>query len=175
MSTNPLSARSDLQNRQCQRLGARDDRVDAAPFIVAMGVAADGTGATQGRGAERGSEAAVGGAARRLAGYLEAETGRRAAVEIEQFAALFILLQRQETAFAQDAALAAWQFAAAADLAHLTQDFLHDVEGGETHIDGGGGARGDGVDGGAALNEPNIDRRSEVIIGQPVQALDLAS
>ena len=108
------------------------------------------------------------------AGNLETETRRRAAIGFEQFAALFVLLEGQEIALAQDAALAAGQFAAAADLAHLAEDLLHDVEGRKAHIDGGGGARGDGVDRGAALHEPDIDGRAEVVIGQPVQPLDLA-
>jgi hypothetical protein len=45
---------------------------------------------------------------------------------------------------------------------------------GNRTIDSGGGAGGDGVDGGTALNEPDIDRRAEVIVGEPVQALDFA-
>ena len=108
------------------------------------------------------------------AANLEAETGRRAAIGVEQLAALFVLLERQEIALAQNAGFAAGQFAAAADLAHFAEDLLHDVQGRKAHIDRGGGARRDGVDRGAALDQPDIDRRAEVVIGQPVQALDLA-
>lgn len=39
---------------------------------------------------------------------------------------------------------------------------------------GGRGARRDGIDRSPALGEPDIDGRAEIVIGEPVQALDLA-
>ena len=87
--------------------------------------------------------------------------------------ARLVLLERQEIAFSQDARIAARQFAAAADLAHFAEDLFHDVEASETDIDGGGGTCGDRVDRGPALGKPYIDRRAEVVIGQPVEPLDL--
>src|SRR5579884_1917801 len=147
-----------VEDRQGERLGARDDRVDAAPFVVAMGVAADRPGRAQGRRAERRGEAAVGRTAGRFALDPEAETGGGPRIAFEQIAARLVLFERQEIALAQDAALAARKFAAAADLAHLAQDLFHDVEGREAHIDGGGGARRDGIDRGAAADEADIDR-----------------
>src|SRR5262249_48947925 len=90
------------------------------------------------------------------------------------FPAFLVLLERQKPALSQDAGVAARQFAAAADLAYLAEDFFHDVEGRKAHIDRRSGARGNGVDGGAALPEPDIDSRAEIVVGQPVQALDFA-
>src|SRR5208282_6456244 len=51
--------------------------------------------------------------------------------------ARLVLFERQELALGEDSALAARQFAAAADLAHLAEDLLHDVQRREPDIDGG--------------------------------------
>jgi hypothetical protein len=139
--------------------------VDAAPLIVAVGVAADRTDAAQGRGAERRGEAAIRRAAGRLARGLEDEACGRAAVGFEELTALFILFERQKIPLAQNAALAAGQFAAAPDLAHLAENFLHDVQRRKADIDGCGGSRRDSVDCGASLDEPDIDRCAELVIG----------
>jgi len=82
--------------------------------------------------------------------------------------ARFVLLKRQELALGEDSALAARQLAAAAALAHLTEDLLHDVEGRETDIDGSRRARGDGVDRSPPSGESDIDGRAEVVVGEPV-------
>src|SRR6266436_7006811 len=110
-----VSGGAKLQNSRCQCLGTRHHRVDATPLVVAVGVAADGAGAAQGRGPERRGEAAVGRAPGCLGGDLETEIRGGAAVGLKELTALFVLLERQEVAFAQDAALAAGQFAAAAN------------------------------------------------------------
>ena len=51
-----------------KRLGAWDDGVDAAPFVIGVGVATDRAGPAQGGRAEGGGEAAVGRTAGGLAG-----------------------------------------------------------------------------------------------------------
>src|SRR6516165_1426839 len=140
-----------------------------------MGVAADRAGTAQGRCAECGGETAVGGAAGSLAGDPEPETSRGSVVELEQLVTCLVLLERQEIAFSQNARVAPRKFAAAADLAHLAEDLFHDVEGRKTDIDGGGGTCGDRVDRGAALGKPDIDRRAKVVVGQPMEPLDLPS
>src|SRR4051794_21477496 len=106
-----------------------------------MGVAANRAGAAQGRGAEGGGEAAVGRAAGRLARDLETEPGGRAAIGFKKLLALFVLLERQKITLAHDAALAALHLAAGADVAHLAEDLLHDVEGWKAHVDRRSGAR----------------------------------
>ena len=151
-----------------------DNRVDSAPLVVTVGVAADRAGPAQGRSAECGGKPAVGRAPRGFARDPEPQIRRGSIVEFEQLVARLVLLERQEIALSQDAGVAPGQFATAADLAHLSKDFLHDVERREPNIDGGGGARGDGVDCGPALGKADVDRGAEVIIGEPVQALDLA-
>jgi len=140
-----------------------------------MGVAADRASTAQGRCAECGGEAAVGRAARGLARDPEPQTGGGSVVKLEQLVARLVLLERQEIAFSQNARVAPRQFATAADLAHLAEDLFHDVEGRKTDIDRGGGTCGDRVDRGPALGEPDIDGGAEVVIGQPVEPLDLPS
>src|SRR6516225_4034 len=163
MSAGQTSRRAgrDFENGQRQRLGAWDDRVDSAPFLVGMGIAADRAGTAQGGRAKCSGEAAVGRATGRLARDPKPETRRGPVVKLEQPVTCLVLLERQEIALPQNTRVAPRQFAAAADLAHLAEDLFHDVEGRKTDIDGGGGTCGDRVDRGAALGKPDIDRRAK--------------
>src|SRR6516165_3508859 len=140
-----------------------------------MGVAADRAGTAQGRCAECGGETAVGRAAGGLATDPEPETGCGSVVELEQFLTRLVLFERQKIAFSQNARVAPRQFAAAADLAHFAEDLFYDVEGRKTDINGGCGTRGDRVDRGPALGKIDIDGSAEVVIGQPMEPLDLPS
>src|SRR5262249_12494939 len=98
MSAGQTSTRAgrDLEDGQRQCLCARDDGIESAPFLVGMGVTADRAGPAQGGCAECGGKAAVGRAARRLAGDPEPETSRGSVVELEQLVTRLVLFERQK-------------------------------------------------------------------------------